>query len=75
MGPKFKKILLERSLLDIFRDIIYFPYVTTIIATFIRIAVYKPHPEQVPQFVRMLPKEVLETASQKGLLSLTPYAV
>ena len=67
--------MLERSLLDIFRDIVYFPYVTTIIATFVRIATYKPHPAQVPEIVRVLPKEVVDVATRKGLLSLTPSAL
>lgn len=58
MKPKMRALLLERSLLDIFRDAVYFPYITKIIATFASIATYKPHPDRVPELIRHLPKEV-----------------
>ena len=55
---KIRSLLLERSLLDLFQDIVYFPYVTRIIATFFSIATMKPHPETVPDILKGLPKEV-----------------
>jgi hypothetical protein len=74
-GPKLRKILLERSILDIFRDIIYFPYLTKIIGTFLTIATYKPHPNAVPELIGNLPPEVGKFSSKKGLLSLAPSAL
>ena len=53
-----RAILLERSVLDIFRDLVYFPYVTKIIAIFLQIATLKPNPDQVPDIIKSLPKEV-----------------
>jgi hypothetical protein len=41
---KLRSILLERSILDIFRDIVYFPYITKIVSAYLRIAATKPHP-------------------------------
>lgn len=43
-SPKMRSILLERSILDIFRDIVYFPYITKIIGAYLRVAATKPNP-------------------------------
>lgn len=67
--------MLERSILDIFRDMVYFPYVTKIIGVFLRIAAAKPDPQEVPNLFKELPKEVSEAVNSKGLLSLAPAAV
>lgn len=75
LSPRLRMILLERSVLDIFRDLVYFPYITRIIGTFLQIATMKPHPEQVPDIVKTLPKEVSEISNRKGLLSLTPSKI
>lgn len=72
LPARVRSLLLERSLLDIFRDLVYFPYVTRIIATFVSIATMKPHPATVPEMLKALPKEVGEVAMRKGLLSLAP---
>ena len=47
VNPETRKILLERSIMDIYRDIIYFPTITRIIGAFIHGAVAKPHPQQI----------------------------
>ena len=52
LSPRLRAILLERSLLDIFRDIVYFPVIVKIIAKFISIATLKPHPEDVPDLLK-----------------------
>lgn len=70
-----RAILLERSLLDIFRDLVYFPYITKIIGFFLSIATLKPNPEELPSLMKNLPKEVAEISTRKGLLSLTPARV
>ena len=44
-SPKTRKILLERSIMDIYRDLVYFPTITKIIGAFIRGAVTKPDPK------------------------------
>lgn len=44
MGERARTVLLERSILDIFRDLVYFPYVTRVIGAYLRIAATKPHP-------------------------------
>jgi len=74
-SPKLRALLLERSLLDIFRDLVYFPYITKIVGFFLSIAVLKPSPEMLPEMLKDLPKEVSDIANKKGLLSLTPEAV
>lgn len=43
-SAKLRSLLLERSILDIFRDVVYFPYITKIISAYLRIAATKPHP-------------------------------
>ena len=43
-SEKVRTILLERSILDIFRDLVYFPYVTKVISAYLKIAATKPHP-------------------------------
>jgi hypothetical protein len=70
-----RTILLERSLLDIFRDLVYFPYVTRIIGFFVTVATVKPDPGMLPELLKELPKEVADVSNRKGLLSLTPAAV
>jgi hypothetical protein len=44
VSPKLREILLKRSIYDIYRDQVYYPYITRIAGTFIRGAVSKPHP-------------------------------
>jgi quinol monooxygenase YgiN len=68
-------VLLERSILDLFRDLVYFPYVTKIISAYIRIAATKPHPQQLQEVIKELPTEVVEASNRKGLLSLAPSFV
>ena len=48
LSPRMRTLLLERSLMDIFRDLVYFPYITKVIGTFFRIAIKKPDPTQIP---------------------------
>lgn len=75
MGERARTVLLERSILDIFRDLVYFPYVTKVIGAYLRIAATKPHPEQLQEVIKELPKEVMEASNKKGLLSLAPAFV
>jgi hypothetical protein len=44
MSDKARTVLLQRSFLDIFRDLVYFPYITKVIAAYLKIAATKPHP-------------------------------
>lgn len=43
-SPKLKDLLLRRSIYDIYRDQVYYPYFTKIIGVFIKGAISKPHP-------------------------------
>lgn len=72
LGSKARSLLLERSLLDVFRDLVYFPYVTKVLGAYIHIAAAKPSPEQVQEVFKDLPREVSELSNRKGLLSLAP---
>ena len=38
-------LFLNRSILDVYRDVVYFPLVTKVIGAFIKGAVQKPPPE------------------------------
>jgi hypothetical protein len=42
-----KKLLLERSIYDLYRDQVYYPYITKIIGALGKGAISKPHPEQL----------------------------
>lgn len=70
-----RSVLLERSILDIFRDIVYFPYITKIIGAYLHVAATKPHPDDLETALKELPKEVAEASNRKGLLSLAPSAL
>lgn len=48
MSPKMQKTLLNRSIFDIYRDLVYYPIITKVIGAFVKGAVTKPHPEQLP---------------------------
>ena len=72
MSPKTKNTLLNRSIFDIYRDLIYFPYVTRIIGAFIKGAVSKPPPEELPRLFESLPQNVQDAIHTKGLLHLAP---
>jgi hypothetical protein len=47
MSEKTRKALTEKSLLDIYRDLIYFPRITKIIGAFLKGAISKPPPEKI----------------------------
>ncbi len=72
LGSRARSLLLERSFLDVFRDLVYFPYVTKILGAYIKIAAAKPNPEQVQEVFKDLPKEIADLSNKKGLLSLAP---
>jgi hypothetical protein len=44
VDPKIQEVLLKRSIFDLYRDQVYYPYITKIISTFIKGAIAKPHP-------------------------------
>ena len=44
MSEKAKKLLTEKSIFDVYRDLVYYPKVTKIIGAFVKGAVAKPPP-------------------------------
>jgi len=63
---------LKRSLYDIYRDQVYYPYVTKIAGTFIRGAISKPDPEKLDEMISELPEEIKNAIYTKGVLKLAP---
>ena len=57
------------------KDIVYFPYVTRIIGAYLKVAVGKPDPERVSEIFHELPREIGAVSNTKGILSLAPSAV
>jgi len=49
MSPKLQNTLLNRSIFDIYRDLVYYPMITKIVGAFVKGAVSKPHPDQLPE--------------------------
>lgn len=75
MSQKTRKALTEKSLLDIYRDLIYFPRITKIIGAFLKGAISKPPPEKIHDLFQDLPESVKKTINTKGLLHLAPSKV
>ena len=75
LSPKLKKVLLERSFYDIYRDQVYYPYFTKIIGVFVKGAVSKPHPEELDNMMESLPENVKNAIYTKGILHLAPEKV
>jgi hypothetical protein len=44
MSQKTKDFLLKKSILDVFSDLLYFPYISEIIKAFISAIIQKPEP-------------------------------
>lgn len=49
MSPKLQTTLLHRSIFDIYRDLVYYPMITKIVGAFVKGAISKPHPDELPQ--------------------------
>lgn len=47
LSPGKKQLLTEKSIFDIYRDLIYFPKVAKIVGAFVKGAISKPHPDQL----------------------------
>lgn len=45
--PQLREVLLKRSIFDIYRDQVYYPYFTKIIEAFVKGAISKPHPDKL----------------------------
>lgn len=75
MSPKMQKTLLNRSIFDIYRDLVYYPIITKVIGAFVKGAVTKPHPEQLPQLFEDLPEGVKKAIFTKGILHLAPEKI
>jgi hypothetical protein len=75
MNPRLRDILLNRSIFDLYRDQVYYPLTTKILALFIKGAVAKPHPEELEAMFDDLPENVKNTIFTKGLLKLAPSAI
>lgn len=67
--------LLNRSLFDIYRDLVYFPYATKIIGAFVKGAIQKPPPDQIHELFSELPDSVNDFINTKGILHLAPEKV
>jgi hypothetical protein len=72
VNPKIQEILLKRSIFDLYRDQVYYPYITKIISTFIKGVISKPHPEKLNELFDELPEDFRNVINTKGLLKLTP---
>ena len=55
LSPAKKQLLTEKSILDVYRDLVYFPKVTKIIGAFVRGAISKPHPDKLHEEFDELP--------------------
>jgi hypothetical protein len=75
LSPRVRRILLEKSLLDVWSDIVYFPSISKIIGAFVRTVVVKPPPEKIHEEFEHLSPNFQRILKTKGLLHLAPSEV
>lgn len=50
LGEVTRKILTEKSIMDIYRDVIYFPKFLKLISAFVKGAISRPPPEKIHEY-------------------------
>ena len=55
LSPERKKLLTEKSILDVYRDLVYFPKAIKIAGAFLKGAIAKPHPDDIHEVFDELP--------------------
>lgn len=70
--PKIRAVLLSKSILDIYCDLVYFPLISLIIKAFAKPLITHPTPDKIFSSFSDLPPHIRDAIATKGILHLAP---
>ena len=75
LPQRIRTLLLEKSIIDIYSNIVYIPYISKILGAFVHAFMVKPKPEDLRSSFKDLDEDIQDKIATKGLLSLAPSCV